>query len=145
MISLWELPILIVLENNHIAQTTPVELAVAGSIPQRFEAFGITTAHIDSSDILEIAPLAKELIHRVRADGTPQALIIDTARLGTHSKGDDTRSQEFLEKLWQTRDPLVIQGKRLSAKERDHLDDLVQAQIQSAFEAALAVEGGCDA
>ena len=41
MISLWSLPNLIVVENNHIAQTTPIEKAVAGSIPARFEAFGI--------------------------------------------------------------------------------------------------------
>ncbi|HEY4717698.1 MAG TPA: thiamine pyrophosphate-dependent dehydrogenase E1 component subunit alpha, partial [Anaerolineales bacterium] len=36
--SLWKAPILFVLENNYIAQTTPIELALAGSISARFAA-----------------------------------------------------------------------------------------------------------
>ena len=39
--ALWELPVLYVVENNHIAQTTPIELALAGSLSGRFAAFGI--------------------------------------------------------------------------------------------------------
>ncbi len=140
MISLWRLPILIVLENNHIAQTTPAELAIAGSISQRFEAFGIPAARIDSSDILEISPLAEDLIGRVRDKCTPQALIIDTARLGTHSKGDDTRPQEIVEKLWRERDPLAIQSARLSEGVRSNITLKIEAYIQAAFTKALGRE-----
>jgi TPP-dependent pyruvate/acetoin dehydrogenase alpha subunit len=141
MISLWGLPILIVLENNHIAQTTPAELAIAGSISQRFEAFGIPAARIDSSDILEISPLAQDLIGSVRYDSTPHALIIDTARLGTHSKGDDTRPKEEVEKLWQERDPLAIHGARLSEGVRSSITLKIEAYIQAAFTRALGREG----
>jgi TPP-dependent pyruvate/acetoin dehydrogenase alpha subunit len=142
MIALWELPILLVLENNHIAQTTPEELAIAGSIPERFEAFGIPTTRIDSSDVLEIQPLAGALMGIVRAEQFPQALIIDTARLGTHSKGDDTRSPEIIEKLWRERDPLVIHGPRLPENKRERLKAMIEADIKTAFDAALAMEGG---
>jgi TPP-dependent pyruvate/acetoin dehydrogenase alpha subunit len=142
MIALWELPILLVLENNHIAQTTPEELAIAGSIPERFEAFGIPTTRIDSSDVLEIQPLAGALMGAVRAEQFPQALIIDTARLGTHSKGDDTRSPEILEKLWRERDPLMIHGPRLPENKRERLKAMIEADIKNAFDAALAMEGG---
>lgn len=142
MIALWELPILLVLENNHIAQTTPEELAIAGSIPERFEAFGIPTTRIDSSDVLEIQPLAGALMGAVRAEQFPQALIIDTARLGTHSKGDDTRSPEIIEKLWRERDPLVIHGPRLPENKRERLKAMIEADIKNAFDAALAMEGG---
>jgi TPP-dependent pyruvate/acetoin dehydrogenase alpha subunit len=142
MIALWELPILLVLENNHIAQTTPEELAIAGSIPKRFEAFGIPTTRIDSSDVLEIQPLAGALMGAVRAEQFPQALIIDTARLGTHSKGDDTRSPEIIEKLWRERDPLVIHGPRLPENKRERLKAMIEADIKNAFDAALAMEGG---
>jgi TPP-dependent pyruvate/acetoin dehydrogenase alpha subunit len=140
MISLWQLPILIVLENNHIAQTTPAKLAIAGDISQRFEAFGIPAAYIDSSDILEISPLAEELIWRVRDESTPLALIIDTARLGTHSKGDDTRPGEDVEKLWQERDPLAIHGERLSEGMRSSITLKIEADIQAAFTRALGSE-----
>ena len=142
MISLWHLPILIVVENNHIAQTTPDSLVVAGSIRKRFEAFDIPATTLDSSDILEILPLAGTLIRQVRADSAPQALIISTARLSAHSKGDDTRSPGELEQLWAARDPVAIQADRLGEEERQQAEAEVAASIQSAFEAALTAEGG---
>jgi TPP-dependent pyruvate/acetoin dehydrogenase alpha subunit len=142
MISLWQLPILLVLENNQIAQTTPASLAVAGSIHQRFEAFGIQTVELDSSDVVEILSLAGDLIRQVRSQREPRALIITTARLGSHSKGDDTRSPGELERLWQARDPLTIQAGRLAEDTRKAVEADAEAAIQGAFEAALAAEGG---
>ena len=142
MVSLWGAPILIVLENNHIAQTTPSHLAVAGSIPQRFEAFGIPTTWLDSSDVLEIQSIARDLVGKVRSSQKPQTLIIETARLGTHSKGDDTRSEETLEHLWRTRDPISIQGNRLPEEKRNAINIEVEEAIQSAFHKALHMEEG---
>src|SRR4051812_12826051 len=49
--ALWGLPLLFVIENNHYAQTTPLELAVAGSITARPEAFGIATAQHDTTHV----------------------------------------------------------------------------------------------
>lgn len=141
MISLWQLPLLIVLEHNHIAQTTPSQLVIAGGIPQRFEAFGIPTTHLDTSDILEISSLAQELIHSIRSTRAPRALIIETARLGSHSKGDDTRPSEELEALWQTRDPVAIQGVRLSKELRETINHKVEERIQTAFDRAYTLEG----
>jgi acetoin:2,6-dichlorophenolindophenol oxidoreductase subunit alpha len=142
MIALWRLPIMIVLENNRIAQTTPDSLAIAGSIRQRFEAFGIPAAELDSSDILEILPLASDLVEQVRAQCAPQALIITTARLGSHSKSDDTRTPEELNTLWQTRDPLTIHGARLTDAIRSQVEGTLDTAIHRAFEAALAADGG---
>lgn len=137
MASLWQLPLMIVLENNRIAQTTPAQLAIAGSIPQRFEAFGIPTTAVDSSDVRVIQNLSGELINAVRAESSPQALVIDTARLASHSKGDDTRSDSELEILWRERDPVSIQEKRLSESERKLIKMKVEKQIRSAFLSAF--------
>jgi len=78
----------------------------------------------------------------VRSAQSPQALIIETARLGTHSKGDDTRDDAALEKLWQTRDPVAIPGARLEANARASIDREVEEAVLSAFKAALETEGG---
>ncbi len=99
MASLWQAPILFVLENNHIAQTTSIEAGVAGDIAARFNAFGIPVRQLDSSDVLEIQPLAGELLERVRVQGGPQALVLHTWRFGPHSKGDDTRPAEEVQRL----------------------------------------------
>ena len=128
-------------ENNHIAQTTPIEKAVAGSIPARFEAFGIPTTHMDTYDVTEILPVAGELTRLVRQESHPQALVLETSRLGTHSKGDDTRDPMEVEQLWTLRDPVEFTGLFMTDFERTPIQFRVMDRIQAAFEAALAMEG----
>ncbi|MBI3159693.1 MAG: thiamine pyrophosphate-dependent dehydrogenase E1 component subunit alpha [Chloroflexi bacterium] len=138
MAALWGAPVLYVVENNRIAQTTPIELALAGSIPARFEAFGIPARELDTSDVLEILPVAGDLIAEMRADPGPRALILHTCRFGPHSKGDDTRPAELVEKMRAERDPLTIHAARLKKTERTAIEDEVNAEVTAAFAAAKA-------
>jgi TPP-dependent pyruvate/acetoin dehydrogenase alpha subunit len=134
--SLWRAPILYVLENNHIAQTTPIELAVAGKISSRFNAFEIPTREIDTSDVCEISPIAGEQLASIRKTGTPGALILHTHRFGPHSKGDDTRPQDYLEKIQFERDPIKIQQSRLSKDEAFSIRKEVETLVLQAFDNA---------
>ena len=135
--SLWSAPILYVVENNRIAQTTPVELALAGSITKRFEAFGIPVSELDSSDVRELHALAGEALAAVRSEGRPRALVLHTCRFGPHSKGDDTRSAKDVERLHIERDPLRIHGARLENAECLSTEGDVNAEVAAAFELAL--------
>lgn len=135
--SLWKLPILFVLENNRMAQTTPIELAVAGSIPARFEAFGIKTWELESSDVQVILPLAAEALANARS-GLPAALILHTYRFSAHSKGDDTRNRETIAALKQQFDPLLIQAARLLVEQIQQAETDVAAIIEEAFTRASA-------
>lgn len=137
MAALWQAPILYVLEDNRIAQTTPVELTLAGDIAARFRAFGIPTQELDSSDVMEIQPLAGKLFSEVRANAAPRALVLHTCRFGPHSKGDDTRAPAEVARLRQARDPLVIHGARLATDVRAGIEADVNAQIAGAFQQAL--------
>ena len=136
--SQWKAPILFVLENNHIAQTTPIELALAGEIPARFAAFGIHGREVDTSDVREITAAAREEMQILRQGHGPRALVINTIRFGPHSKGDDTRDEKAMIRLRSTRDPLRIHGKRLSAHQRNDIEAEVKAQVVAAFEEAQA-------
>jgi len=136
MASLWQAPILYVLENNHIAQTTPAELAIAGKISDRFNAFGIPAEELETADVLEISPVAQGLLTQVRMDGSPRALILNTHRFGPHSKGDDTRDTEMLKELWQKYDPIRIHGRRLDEAAKSSIEAEVKDKIQTAFEQA---------
>jgi len=137
MASLWSLPLLFVLENNHIAQTTPTNLALAGGALDRFSAFDIPGHELDSSDVTEIYTLAGELLKEIRNQGGPRAFVLHTCRFGPHSKGDDTRARQDIENLQMERDPIQIHGSRLDQGQRAAVDAMVINEISNAFQQAL--------
>jgi 2-oxoisovalerate dehydrogenase E1 component len=98
LVACYKLPILIVVEDNDIAQTTLTQRTIAGSIRKRFEAFNIKVEEISYPTASEIHMLAAPLVDHVRL-GNPAAIIVKSARLGPHSKGDDTRDADYLSKL----------------------------------------------
>jgi TPP-dependent pyruvate/acetoin dehydrogenase alpha subunit len=134
---LWQLPVLYVLENNRIAQTTPVEMAVAGEIEARFRAFGLEVDELDTSDVREIGLIARRALEAVRRQGSPRALVLRTARFGPHSKGDDTRPIEEIERLRATRDPVRLQASRLELAQRQGIELAARQEIDAAFQHAL--------
>ncbi len=138
MASLWSVPILFVLENNHIAQTTPIELNIAGDISKRFEAFGIKSEVIDTSDVVEIHDTAVHILSKIKGESTPQAMLVDTNRFGPHSKGDDTRSEKTILAMRNRRDPITIHEVRVDPDKRREIEADVANEIERAFEAAAA-------
>lgn len=135
--SLWQAPVLYVVENNHIAQTTPTRQALAGTIAARLEAFGIPAVELDTSDVLAIQPEARRLMDAVRQQQAPRALILNTERFGPHSKGDDTRPAETIAALRSTRDPLALLAGRLDPGERAAIEARVSDEVNKAFQKAL--------
>ncbi len=135
IVALWRLPILFVLENNRYAQTTPVEKGVAGSMPGRFSAFGIPVWERDTTDVVEIRAMAKEAVRHVRSGVGPGCLLLHTYRFSAHSKGDDPRLPEEIERI-RAYDPLTLHGPRLSAEERDKAESEVKAIVEDAFSRA---------
>jgi TPP-dependent pyruvate/acetoin dehydrogenase alpha subunit len=131
--ALWQLPVLFIVENNRYAQTTPLEKGVAGSIPGRFQAFGIKAWEVASSDVLDIRPRAVEALAHVHESGLPGALILHTYRFSAHSKGDDTRDRETLAKIRAEFDPLTLHAPRLSPAELAAAEAEVAAVIDEAF------------
>jgi len=137
MASLWSAPILFVLENNRLAQTTPVEKHLAGDIVSRFKAFGIETQELDTSDVLLIQSAAAAAIDEIRDGIRPSALVLHTCRFGPHSKGDDPRPKEEIEHLWKTRDPLAVHSPRIPSEERQKIEMEVAACVREAYQMAL--------
>jgi len=137
MAALWGAPILFVVENNRIAQTTPIERALAGEIAARFAAFGIPTHTLDTSDVQPIARLAGTVLAQTRTAQTPHALILHTCRFGPHSKGDDTRPPAEVAQMWAARDPVAIHGGRLTPAARAEIEQTVEAEVAAAFSQAL--------
>ena len=137
MASLWKLPLLFVVENNHYAQTTPIELAVAGSISGRFAAFGLPAWEKETFDVLEIQSAAQAALEHVRSGAGPAGLILHTQRFMAHSKGDDPRTPAELERI-RSVDPLEIQGSRITPAQREQADVDIHKIIEAAFTRAEA-------
>lgn len=130
--SLWDVPILFVLENNRYAQTTPIATGVAGSIARRFQAFGLPIWEDETSDVLKIQELARKAIQHVRFEQKPGCLILHTYRFAAHSKGDDIRSREELDRI-QNIDPIKIHAGRLEDTEKGIIEAEVDGIVNDAF------------
>ncbi|WP_433217964.1 thiamine pyrophosphate-dependent dehydrogenase E1 component subunit alpha [Microtetraspora malaysiensis] len=92
--SLWRLPLLVVVENNGIAQSTPTARQMAGTVAARAEAFGARHHRVDTTDIGVIRDELAPLVSEVRLENRPLVVEFATHRLGPHSKGDDTRPRD---------------------------------------------------
>jgi len=106
LVSLLNIPLLIVCENNRYAQSTKVEDSLAGDILSRPKSFGIETFHSNTWDLDNLFANAKDSINFVR-NGKPAFHLVDTYRLNHHSKSDDNRDVEEVEK-YAKKDPLNI-------------------------------------
>jgi TPP-dependent pyruvate/acetoin dehydrogenase alpha subunit len=135
MAALWKLPVLFVVENNGYAQSTPVELELAGSIRARAEAFGVATDELDTTDVEEVHAAAGRALARIRETGEPFWLVLHTYRFSPHSKGDDNRDPGEIEAR-RERDPLTVAAARLEAAERDTIAARVEERLAETVAAA---------
>ncbi len=135
--SLWKLPVIYVLEDNRYAQTTPVELAVSGSMSGRFAAFEIPTWEVETTDVLEIRANASQAVEAVRRDVLPAGLILHTYRFAAHSKGDDVRDPAEIERC-REHDPLLVHGARLGEAEKAQAEAEVASRLEAAFARAIS-------
>ncbi len=97
-------PVLFLVEWNDVALATPTARTTRGDLLARFAGFGLDADRRGDQDPDALSAHLGRVIARVR-EGEPFVQIIDTRRLGPHSKGDDTRSAEALAAL-ATGDPL---------------------------------------
>jgi acetoin:2,6-dichlorophenolindophenol oxidoreductase subunit alpha len=136
MAKLWSLPLLIVVENNGIAQSTPTGQAMAGSVAGRAAAFGVRYTLVESTCVVAIREQLAGPVAQTRGDGGPLVAEFRTHRLGPHSKGDDTRDQAHLAQLrewdWYRRYAASHPG------QFQRLDERASAQIAETVKTVLA-------
>jgi len=106
LISLLNIPLLIVCENNKYAQSTKIENSLSGDILSRPKAFGIKTFHSNTWDLDALFSDAINSVNFVK-NGKPAFHLVDTYRLNHHSKNDDNRNIEEVAK-YALIDPLNV-------------------------------------
>lgn len=139
--SLWQVPVVFVCENNRYATTLPVETAVAGTITGRAEAFGIPARAVDGMDPEVVYQAAATAVDRARAGEGPSFLEFHTCRFDGHHTFEHRmrlryRDEEELAR-GRERDPLRLQGERISEQDRARIDAEVEEVVERAVRFAL--------
>jgi 2-oxoisovalerate dehydrogenase E1 component len=134
--SIWAVPMLFVLENNNIAQTTPTADTIGGSLEARGSAFGLRTWRLNDSDP-DFLKSSESVVEELRASRQPGFLVIDTCRLSPHSKGDDLREPKVMEAL-RARDPLARLGRDLGPDLKGEIDKAADEFLNEVYRQAMA-------
>lgn len=131
--SLKEIPVLFVVEDNGYAMSTSRTEGVGGSIAQRGEAFGIKTSETEGSDVEALSRSFEDAFCYVRSKGKPFFQIVHTYRLAAHSKGDDCREQEEIERN-KKKDPITLLKNKLSEDIYNQIQEDARAFIAKILE-----------
>jgi TPP-dependent pyruvate/acetoin dehydrogenase alpha subunit len=135
--SLWSVPVLFVVENNGWAQSTPVEKELAGSMTARAAAFGISNGEIATTDAEELYRHFGPIVERVRREQRPHFEVVHTYRLCHHSKSDDMRPQDEVERH-RLDEPLPRLRARLPADIAQRIEAEAARRVEEAVEWARA-------
>ena len=122
MASLWQLPVLFVIENNRYAMGTSVSRASSTSeLYTRGRAFGIPGKSVDGMDILAVRDAGKLATKHCRSGKGPYILEMMTYRYRGHSMSDPAkyRTREEVQNVRKHSDPI------------DHVRDLLVARKTS--------------
>ncbi len=133
--ALWQLPVVLVCENNGYAEFTPMsEHTVVERVSVHCEPYGIPSQVVDGNDVLEVLGAVREAVDRARSGGGPTMVECLTYRLRGHYIGDPAQYREAQEvQEWRDKDPL----ERFSAWLKEQ-GTMSEAEIEGTIEQANA-------
>lgn len=150
MASLWNLPVIYIVENNLYAMGTHVNRGSVNSneLYKRGESFGIVGRKVDGMDVLAVRDAVKEASLYYCQHKKPMLLEIETYRYRGHSMSDPAlyRTKEEVSG-YRAKDPIehvlkfILDKKFLTESDVEGIEDQMAADIQEAI--AWAEKDGC--
>ncbi|MFO0570938.1 MAG: dehydrogenase E1 component subunit alpha/beta [Polyangiaceae bacterium] len=135
--SVWQLPVLFVVENNGYGEFTPQSGSTRiEQLATRAAAYGIPGVRVDGNDVGAVHRTAQELVRKARSGGGPALLECVTYRWHGHMEGDpgSYRSQAEVE-AWKAKDPCRALAKALG-KDADGLEEGARGEVSAALDFA---------
>ncbi len=135
-----KLPLLIIVENNGWAYSTPVERQmVSPDIAGRAKGYGLPGVCIDGNDVLAVYRATRAAADRARRGGGPTLIECKTMRMKGHAEHDDARyvPKNIVEK-WRRKDPILRFDKYLRAKKL--ITGSEEAQLRARIEKEIREE-----
>jgi len=134
MATLWNLPLVLVVENNGIAISTHVSESISvPDISMRAQGFGLPGMTVDGRDVYAVIDAAYEAVERARRGDGPTLLEAKTVRWSSHSAvaaGDSKDADR-----WMETDP--IPRYQAEMEKRGILTAAEMAQIEADSQAAI--------
>ena len=146
MASAMRLPLILVIENNQYAYSTPISKQfIVGKLSSRAAGYGISGVTVDGTDVLEVYRACREAAARARKGDGPSIVETITMRMHGHAAHDNAWyvPAKMLEE-WKKKDPverferlLSSQGV-LSESSKAQLVKKIQSEVEDAAKKAEA-------
>lgn len=130
--SLWNIPVVFILEKNNISQSTSFDQNFSGNLKNRINGFGIEYFETSIYDIEELDSVFKKAFVYSRKESKPVFIQVELGRLNSHSKGDDNRDLNVIKSLVEI-DPLniFIKNNKVIIDEWDNeIDKLINNSLE---------------
>jgi len=145
MAAVYKAPLVVVVENNQYAYSTPLDQQMAiDDIADRAAGYGIPGVVVDGNDVELVHGVVHVALERARRGDGPTLIEAKTMRMLGHAIHDGAEyvPVELLE-AWEKRDPIARYSRRLTeegvtTEELDEIDAIVAAQIDNAIATAEA-------
>ena len=148
MASLWNLPVVFIIENNRYGMGTAIGRSTAQQdVTKRAASYAMLGVSADGQDVYAVREVIGEAVERARKEKRPTLIEVRTTRFMGHSMSDAAsgtyRSKEELEQSMQ-RDPIILLRNRminedtLTEAEYTKMDEEAKAAAQDAWDFADA-------
>lgn len=140
MAAIWDLPVVLVCENNLYGASTHIEKVMKNpKISDRAAAYGFRGETVDGNDVLAVHAAAQRAVEECRAGKGPVLLELLTYRRTGHSRRDACHYQPKNEReAWFARDPIdrfaavLLARPDVKQADLDAIKARIDAQIQEA-------------
>ncbi|WP_338648548.1 dehydrogenase E1 component subunit alpha/beta [Flavobacterium sp. KS-LB2] len=141
--SVWELPVMFVIENNGYGLSTPTnEQYRCENLADKGKGYGMESHIVDGNNILEVFNLLSELKASMIENPRPILLEFKTFRMRGHEEASGTKyvPQELMD-MWAIKDPVENYRKYLTENGvlTDDYDTALHIEIKKEIEEHLAV------
>ncbi len=142
--AIWNLPVIIVIENNHYAVSTPIEkMSRSGNLYQRAEGYGVEASKVDGNDVLSVYAKTKSAVELCRCGKGPIVIEADTYRhAGHHVNDPGTYMPTDVLNEYKQRDPVIIAEKYFLERggtqtEINAINSEIDSELNSAIDFAI--------
>jgi len=142
MASIWDLPVVFVLENNRYGVSTRIDdMVKVADLSIRAQSYGIPGIRVDGFDVLAVYDAAEAAVARARSGAGPTLLVTESYRIDGHYAGEPEVYRERAEVAAQRgNDPIPRLRAWLETVAQVAPGELDAVEAEVAAEIAAAIE-----